>query len=59
MADPNETRDVSDDNPEVVNRFTDVMSEHLKMAQTTDTDLSDIKEDKAVKQRLRELGYLD
>ncbi|WP_312911944.1 hypothetical protein [Natronosalvus caseinilyticus] len=59
MADPNETRDVSDDNPEVVNRFTAVMSEHLKMAQTTDTDLSNIKEDKAVKQRFRELGYLD
>lgn len=58
-ADPGETRDVSDEHPEVVSRFRETMTDHLDAAEQTDVSLPEIEEGDATRQRLRDLGYLE
>ena len=57
--DPGESRDVSADNPETVERFTGRLEEHLDEALATDTELPDVEESEDVKQRLEDLGYVE
>lgn len=58
-ADPGETTDVSDENPDVVERFRGLLEDHVAEARATDTELPDVEESDDVKQRLEDLGYVD
>jgi arylsulfatase A-like enzyme len=57
-ADPAEKTDVSDDNPEIVDRFVNQLETYVAEAERTDTNLPSIEEDNKTKQRLEDLGYL-
>jgi arylsulfatase A-like enzyme len=57
-ADPGETEDLSETEPEVVERFVGVLEEHVAKARATDTDLPEVEESEEVKQRLEDLGYV-
>jgi len=56
-SDPRETRDVSDEHPDVVDQFNGALRDYREAARSTDTDLPEVEESEAVKQRLRDLGY--
>jgi len=58
-ADPGETRDVHDEHPDVVDRLRNEMEDYRETARSTDTDLPEVEESDAVKQRLRDLGYTE
>ncbi|RLM57142.1 hypothetical protein DVK02_04945 [Halobellus sp. Atlit-31R] len=57
--DPKETEDVSESNPEVVDRLQDEMGKYLEEARLTDTETPEVEESDDVKQRLRALGYTE
>ncbi|SFS06551.1 Arylsulfatase A [Halomicrobium zhouii] len=59
VDDPGETVDVSGENHEVVERFRNLLEDHIAEARATDTDLPDVEESDEVKQRLEDLGYVD
>lgn len=56
-SDPKETKDVSGGNPDVVDRLKSEMEDYRQAARSTDTELPEVEESDAVKQRLRDLGY--
>jgi len=56
---PEESRDVSDANPDVVDRLKSEMQNYREAARSTEADLPEVEESEAVKQRLRDLGYKD
>ena len=56
-ADPGETRDVSHENTETVERLRGHIEAHLEDARATELDLPDVEKSEEVKQRLRDLGY--
>jgi arylsulfatase A-like enzyme len=58
-ADPKETEDVSDHNPDVVEWLKGEIEEYRDVARATDTELPDVEESEEVKQRLRDLGYTE
>lgn len=58
-SDPGESRNVSEENPAVVERFRGLLEDHVAEARETDTDLPDVEESDEVKQRLEDLGYVD
>lgn len=57
--DPDEQHDVSSNNPQVVERFRNLLKDHVAEARATDTDLPEVEESDEVKQRLEDLGYVD
>jgi arylsulfatase A-like enzyme len=58
-TDPCECTDVSEAEPTVVDRFRDILENHVAEAHETDTDLPEVEESEDVKQRLEDLGYVD
>lgn len=58
-SDPGESRNVSEENPAVVERFRGLLEDHVAEARETDTELPDVEESDEVKQRLEDLGYVD
>jgi arylsulfatase A-like enzyme len=56
-SDPEETHEVSDNYPDVVNRLKGEMKDYRDTAHSTDTEIPEVEESDAVKQRLRDLGY--
>lgn len=58
-ADAGETKDVSDNNPEVVDQFVALLEDHVAQARATDAELPDVERSEEVKQRLEDLGYVD
>jgi len=56
-ADPGETRDVSTEHPEVVERLRGHIEDHIEEAEATELDLPDVEHAEEVEQRLRDLGY--
>jgi len=58
-ADSGELTDVSDDNPDVADRFRGRMEAYLDEADATDISLPEVEESDEVKQRLEDLGYVD
>jgi arylsulfatase A-like enzyme len=57
--DPEETTDVSDSHPEVVDRLRGKLREYRETARDTETELPEVEESAAVKRRLRDLGYTE
>jgi arylsulfatase A-like enzyme len=57
--DPEETTDVSDSHPEVVDRLRGELREYRETARDTETELPEVEEAEAVKRRLRDLGYTE
>lgn len=58
-ADPRELEDVSESNPEVVERFCSSLTDHLETAKATELDIPSVQKSDTVKQRLRDLGYTE
>jgi arylsulfatase A-like enzyme len=58
-SDPNELDDVSTDNPTMLEELQGVMENYLDEAEQMDIELPEMKESPEVRQRLRELGYVD
>lgn len=56
-ADLGETKDVSQDNPDIVEWLQENMKDYRDAARATDTELPEVEESEEVKQRLRDLGY--
>lgn len=58
-ADPGETTDVSGDHPDVVERLRGKMESYREEAAATDTELPEVQESREVRERLKQLGYID
>jgi arylsulfatase A-like enzyme len=58
-ADPAETTNVIESHPEVAARLHEQLEAHIAAAEATDTELPEVTESEAVKQRLEDLGYVD
>lgn len=58
-ADPSEERDVSDKHPDRVAELAGHIEAYLDDAEATEVDLPTVAEGEEVKQRLRDLGYVD
>jgi len=58
-TDPDETTDVSDDHPTVVEEFRELLTDHREAARQTDTDVPEVDTSKETEQRLRDLGYME
>jgi len=57
--DPEETTDVSDSHPQVVDRLRGELREYRETARDTETELPEVEESEAAKRRLRDLGYTE
>lgn len=57
--DPEELEDMSADNPELVEEFRDVMEDYLQQAEESDIELPEFEDSTEVKQRLKDLGYVE
>lgn len=57
--DPEETLDVADDNPGVVENFKEVLEDHLDEVATTETEHPDVTVSSETEARLRDLGYVE
>jgi arylsulfatase A-like enzyme len=58
-ADPDELTDVSEDNPETVERFSEIIEEYLAQCEQTEVELPEIDHSMEVQQRLEDLGYIE
>jgi hypothetical protein len=59
QSDPDESHDVNNEHPAVVDKFRDRMEAYLDEAEATDIDLPSHTRSEEVKQRLENLGYVE
>lgn len=58
-ADPGETRDVSDEHPDIVAEVRDVLAAHRERVKATDREVGDIEVSREIEDRLEALGYTE
>jgi len=58
-ADPEESTDVSGDNPEVVAEYRAIIEDYLEQCEQSEVELPEVDHSMEVEQRLKDLGYVE